>query len=136
MLSSIYKGFKNIMYTQNLGKFGEKYAEAFLISGNYLIFKKNFYSKYGEIDIVAQDQNTNEIVFVEVKTRTSDNFGAPEEAITFQKKQKIIATALYFINSSIKKYPLIWRIDLIAVKLDTQHQLKEINHLKNIFNGI
>lgn len=119
-----------------IGKIGESHAEQFLSSQSYEIIAKNFYCRYGEIDLIAVDfLNSRELVFVEVKTRTSGEFGEPEESVHYKKRQHILKTALHFMNISMKKAPRSWRVDVIAVKLDSQNRLKEIRHLKNIFNG-
>lgn len=123
------------MIKQKLGKLGENYAENYLVSKNYQIIKTNYYTRFGEIDIIAIDPITKEIAFVEVKTRTSNEFGSPAEAITRTKKQRLFKTALHFLNSSTKKLSRYWRIDVIGLELDQKNSLKKINHLKNILNG-
>ena len=125
------------MDTKTLGNIGEKYAQKFLISKNYQIIKTNFHARFGEIDIIAIDYSTSQpqLSFIEVKTRTTTEFGLPKESITYQKKQKIIKTALYFLNSSTLSLPFSWRIDVIGIQLDKKKHLKEINHFKNIING-
>lgn len=116
-----------------LGKLGESYAENFLVSQNYQIIKKNFHSRYGEIDIIALDEE--EVVFIEVKARSSIKFGSPEEAVDYRKRSKIIKTALCFINTNPKKYSSNLRIDVIAVELGSNYKLNCIKHFKNILNG-
>ena len=69
-------------YNYNLGKLGEKIAEKYLIKNKYTIIEKNFYSKQGEIDIIAEEKDTREIVFIEVKTRTNSKYGRPKDAVT------------------------------------------------------
>jgi putative endonuclease len=125
------------MNTIAIGKLGESHAEKFLISRNYLIIANNFHCRFGEIDIVAIDlgQPRHELVFIEVKTRTSELFGTPEESISYQKLSKIFKTAIHFLNSSTKNLPRIWRIDAIAVKLDGNLHFEEIKHFKNISHG-
>ncbi|MBD3360889.1 YraN family protein [Candidatus Peregrinibacteria bacterium] len=124
------------MDNKKLGKLGEKIAEKFLIAQKYKILEKNFHSRYGEIDIIAVDLSKKpQIVFVEIKTRTSVLFGEPQEAVSFTKKAKILKTALYFLNSARQKLPFIWRIDIIALKLDRKRKIIDINHIKNIFDG-
>lgn len=124
------------MNKKELGKLGEQYAENYLIAKNYQIIKTNFYCRFGEIDIIAIDQsNKPELVFIEVKTRKSTAFGEPQEAVTYSKKSKILKTALYFLNSSTKKLPFSWRVDVIGLKLDRSGKFKEITHIKNIFDG-
>nr|WP_242824495.1 YraN family protein [Clostridium sp. MD294] len=61
----------------------------------YTILEKNYYSEYGEIDIIAQKQNM--IVFTEVKLRQTEKNGQPCEAVTKQKQKKIIQTAKHYI---------------------------------------
>lgn len=67
-----------------IGKIGEKLAAEYLEKHGYEIITTNFYTKRGEIDIIARKDN--EIVFVEVKTRSSDSFGKPVEAVTILNK--------------------------------------------------
>jgi putative endonuclease len=119
------------------GKLGESHAANFLLAHNFEIIQKNFYTRFGEIDIIAIDQNQlrPELVFIEVKTRTSDLFGLPQESITYQKRSKLLKTAIQFMNSSTQNLPHIWRMDAIAVKLNRNLHLAEIKHFKNIFDG-
>lgn len=120
-----------------IGKLGESHAEKFLIAQNYEIIQKNFYTRYGEIDLIALDLNSprRHLVFVEVKTRTSDLFGLAQESITYQKRTKMLKTAIHFMNTSTQNLPHIWRMDAIAVKLNVNLQLEEIKHFKNILDG-
>ena len=123
------------MNTRELGSIGEEYAANFLISQDYKVVKTNYHKRVGEIDIIAFDYSTREIVFVEVKTRTSSEFGTPQDAITYIKKQIIIKTGLHFLSSPGLPLFSSWRVDLIAVKLDKDKNLKDITHLKNILDG-
>lgn len=118
-----------------LGKLGECYAEQFLLTQNYKIIAKNFYSRFGEIDLITFDYPNRQIAFIEVKTRTSITFGLPQDAVTMRKKSKLLKTALYFLGLKWPGISISWRIDLIAVQLDEQNCLREITHFKNILNG-
>lgn len=122
------------MNTKELGKFGEKHAESYLNSINFHIIKTNHYCKYGEIDIIAMDRSTPQpqLVFIEVKTRSTETFGLPLEAITRTKMQRLRKTALNFLNSTIKKIPKRWRIDVIGIQLDSDYKFQKLIHLKNI----
>ena len=72
------------MQNKAKGKQGEKIAEEYLINKGWKILDKNFhYSKMAEIDLVCRFGD--EIIFVEVKTRTTATFGAPEEAVDYRK---------------------------------------------------
>ncbi len=117
-----------------VGKLGENYAVQFLLTYKYSIITTNYHTRYGELDIIAIT-DSGELVFVEVKTRASMKFGQPEQAITYKKRQRLTRTALHFLSQSRGKYYRSWRMDLVAVKLNLQYQLEEINHYKHIFDG-
>lgn len=119
------------MTKSSIGRLGEDYAASFLTSQNYQIIARNYHSRFGEIDIIAK--KNHELIFVEVKTRTSENFGTAEEALTFQKREKILKTIFDFLNKNPSFFS--WKVDLIAVKLTAEQKLKNINHLKNILDG-
>lgn len=100
---------------KNTGDVGEKIATSLLITKGYEIVAKNFRGRTGEIDIVAVDTDT--LVFVEVKTRHSNAFGAPEEAVT-KKKLKAIENVGHFFRLKYKGLPEAERIDVVAIVLD------------------
>jgi len=109
------------------GRTGEKIAEEYLISKGYKIMEKNrHYSKNAEIDIIAEDKGV--LVFVEVKARSSLNFGHPFEAVTPLKLAKIRSAAYDYLRCNEKQYKS-FRIDAIAV---TGFENPKIEHLKNI----
>lgn len=87
----------------NLGKAGEEEAVIFLKKQGYKLFKQNYRTNFGEIDIVAWDKET--LCFIEVKTRSSVIFGHPAEALTRSKQKKLSELALIFL----KKHNLIER---------------------------
>lgn len=101
--------------TRSFGKLGEDYATELLARSGYKILTRNFRSKFGEIDIVAQDADT--LVFVEVKTRWSKKFGSPEEAVNPQKLFKIKKTAEYF-SLTHPTLPKKLRIDVVAIEIE------------------
>ena len=115
------------MQNKQLGQNGEDIAEKFLIKQGYKILERNrHFSRYCEIDIIAQDKDT--LVFVEVKTRKTEICGHPLEAIT-KTKYKNIRTGLSLYlqeNPNYKKY----RIDVVSILLKPK---LEIKHLKNIY---
>lgn len=121
------------MNRKEIGQLGENYAAQFLKTQDHQIIARNYHCRFGELDLISKENMTGQLCFVEVKTRSNDSFGLPEEAINYQKKQHLIKSCLHFLQSS--QYFPIWRIDLIAVKLDAQHRLLSIQYLKNIFDG-
>ncbi len=87
------------------------------------MLERNFRCRYGEIDIVAEDEN--DLVFVEVKTRRGVAYGRPEEAVTMRKQQKLIELALYYLDlHACSERP--WRIDVVAVQLSADGRFEEI----------
>lgn len=109
------------------GAAGEKFAAEYLEKAGYKILEKNFhYSRFSEIDIIAKEKDT--IVFVEVKTRTTSNYGHPLEAITPKKLEHIFQTAQYYLQKTDEKYKN-YRIDVISILGADKYELE---HLKNI----
>jgi len=83
------------LYQKNLGKTGEDLAIDFLKSHNYSVIEKNFRSKFGEIDIIAEKKHC--LYFIEVKTRSNLNFGEPYEAVNKRKIYHIKKVAQYYL---------------------------------------
>lgn len=123
------------MKNKRIGKIGEDVAEKFLSASNYQIIKRNFHTRQGEIDIIGIDKSKNQLVFIEVKTRTTTRFGELNETISTKKRKALIQTALYFLNTSRTFRSRAWRIDLIAVKLTKNMSIRHLIHIKNIFDG-
>ena len=72
---------------QKLGKLGEDIISNYIQKQGYKILERNFECSQGEIDIIAK--NKNELVFIEVKTRSNTNFGTPSEAVDYKKQKHI-----------------------------------------------
>lgn len=83
------------LYQKNLGKTGEDLALDFLKSHNFSVLEKNFHSKFGEIDIIAEKNHC--LYFTEVKTRSNLNYGYPYEAVNKQKIYHIKKAAQYYL---------------------------------------
>ena len=114
---------------KKLGNLGEELATQYLKNHQYKILACKWQKRTGEIDIIARDQDKT-IVFVEVKTRTSDNFGSAQEAVNFLKQRKLIKTAQYYILENYK-FEVPWRIDVITLELDSEKRLAHVRHFKN-----
>ena len=115
-------------YQQRIGKIGEKIAADYLFENGYQVLDQNFSVKYGEIDLVAQDEGI--IVFVEVKTRTSANFGLPEDSITPAKLERLQNAALMWLQAHPES-PGDWRVDVIAILIDRQNNVLDLQHFIN-----
>jgi putative endonuclease len=81
----------------NLAKRGEDLAIELLKGSGYKIIARNYRNKLGEIDIIARDKDT--LCFIEVKTRHSDRYGSPLEAVSYLKQRQISKVALEFLKS-------------------------------------
>jgi putative endonuclease len=113
-----------------LGKWGEKQALKFLKSAGLHFLTKNYSCSTGEIDLIMVDSNSA-IVFVEVKTRTSEDFTPAEAVITVEKQRRMYNAARYFLAAyDIRNRP--YRFDVITITLDPDGR-KNINHFKNAF---
>ena len=113
----------------SLGKKGEDIAESYLKERGFEILQRNFHSRFGEIDLVAIDENT--LVFIEVKTRLSDKFGLPEEAVTPAKLKTIDKVSDYY-RSIHRDLPESSRIDVVAVVFETEGSLRRIDLIRNV----
>ena len=80
-----------------LGRKGEDEAADYLSKNGYRILHRNLRAKFGEIDVVARDGGA--LCFVEIKARSSTRFGFPEEAVNFQKRQKLLKLAAWYLQS-------------------------------------
>ena len=108
---------------KKLGKDGEKRAVKYLKKHGWKIIKRNFKNPFGEIDIIAEKDGVT--AFIEVKTRNSDLFGLPSEAVDNKRKQRYIQGAKYFY---INREPdCVVRFDIIEIYKG------EINHIENAF---
>ncbi|MFA6807846.1 MAG: YraN family protein [Eubacteriales bacterium] len=112
-----------------IGDFGENLAVNYLIKEGLRILIRNYRCPKGEIDIIASDKNF-QLVFVEVRTRTSSFRGKAEESVDYRKiaRLKIIAS-YYLLEKSYADWPSL-RFDVVAVNLE--NDVPELKWIKNI----
>ncbi len=116
------------MYQKHeIGRIGEEAATNYLKKLGYNVIERNFLCKRGEIDIICLDKK--ELVFVEVKTRTSAEFGNPADAVNNIKQKHIYKAAEYYIYKRHLENEFI-RIDVIEVYIKKTKIY--INHLKQV----
>lgn len=114
---------------RRLGFFGERRAARFLKRNGYRIVERNFKCKAGEIDIIASKGET--LAFIEVKTRTSDSFGAPNEAVDNVRRRRYSNAAnFYFYINHLRMDDYTVRFDIIEIFGD------DVNHIENAFEAI
>lgn len=113
---------------KSLGDWGESQAAAFLLKKGYSIKKKNYRKGRGELDIIAETGDT--LVFVEVKTASSDTMGPPQSWVTPQKQQQIGRVAQEYLYE-IDADDIECRFDVIGVK--KVGSTAKIIHIENAF---
>ncbi len=106
------------MYNKRaIGSDWEKRACLYLKEQRYTILEQNYYTRHGEIDIIARDEYY--LVFIEVKYRTSTKKGLPEEAVTQRKQHSIINAARYYLFRHGISFDTPCRFDVIVILDDT-----------------
>lgn len=119
------------MYSnRQTGYYGEELALGYLEQNGYRIIRQNYYTRGGEVDIIAWDDRKKELVFIEVKARTNQSFGYPEDAIDDYKLNRMFNCAENYINES--GYRGSYRFDCLAIELDKGSGLAKINYYENI----
>lgn len=116
------------MKRRETGILGEKLASDFLKKHGYHILETNYRCPHGEIDIVARHKDY--LVFVEVRTKKSLEFGSPEESITPAKKARMKATAWHY-QQAHNDSPSLWRIDVVAIELNQKGKPLRIELFEN-----
>jgi putative endonuclease len=115
---------------QKLGVNGEDLAARFLQENGYTVLERNFRYGRGEIDIIAEDAGT--IVFVEVKSRSSESFGSPEGAVDSRKQRQLSKLALAYLQRERLLHKVDCRFDVVAIS----HQSNSIRLIRNAFPAI
>ncbi len=117
------------MKVYGLGLKGEIAAAKYLRKKGLKILDKNFQCRFGELDLIARGKDC--LVFCEVKTRSEGMIALPQESVTYAKQQKMIKTALFWLQSHQLDLPM--RFDVIAVTADAEGRLA-VEHLENAFS--
>ena len=100
--------------SQTLGTIGEELAFHYLRNKGYKVLIRNYESPLGEIDLIAKEKGA--LVFIEVKTRSSDAMGSPAESVTHFKRHQIVKCAQYYVKRyGIHRVPC--RFDVVSVLL-------------------
>lgn len=107
----------------------EKVAESFLYSKGLNLLHRNFSCRFGEIDLVMEDEAT--VVFVEVKYRTNSFHGSGADAVTLQKQRKICRTAAWYLARNPHRAEQDCRFDVISI--DTGSEDQGIHWIRNAF---
>lgn len=111
-----------------IGDAGETFVAEHIKSKGFIISTRNYRTKQGEIDIVAE--NNDDILFIEVKTRSLGSLAAPQEYVDLHKQQRIIAAANYYLK--FNGYGLNPRFDVAEVLIDNDGKMS-LNYIENAF---
>jgi putative endonuclease len=119
---------------QKLGKTGEDLAARELTARGYAILDRRYRTRHGEIDIICEDRGT--IVFVEVRARTTREFGRPEETVNDVKRRKVAAMAVdYLARKRLTGRPC--RFDVVAIEdADIPGREPRITVYANAFDAV
>jgi putative endonuclease len=127
---------------RRLGDTGEELAARTLLTAGLTILRRNWRCPAGEIDIIAQEaapdfvkggQVVSWLVLVEVRTRRGTQFGAARQSITPRKQAKLREVAAHYVQTENWRGP--WRIDVVAVQMDAQGRLLEVEHIRHAVTG-
>lgn len=114
------------------GKTGEEIAADYLKNEGFEILEKNVRNFLGEIDLVCRDKE--QLVFVEVKTKTGTGYGSPEEMVNFRKRQKLKKVVqLYLAEKNLLNTS--FRVDVVAVELGFLGEIERLEYIKNALEG-
>jgi putative endonuclease len=113
-----------------LGAMGEALAVDHLTRMGLRILHRNWRCRYGELDVIATDDATRALVFVEVKTRTGDGYGGLAHAVTPRKVRRLRRLAGLWLAGQDERWTTI-RIDVIGVRVG-RRRTPEITHLQGI----
>jgi len=120
------------MKHHRIGAWGEEIASQYLETKGYQILARNWRTQEGEVDLIAQDGDA--VVFVEVKTRTSKDFGWPEDSITQTKRRRLQRSAMAYLSDQ-DLMDTHWRIDVIAIDRNRSGEVERLEHYIDAVDG-
>lgn len=113
---------------RRLGEWGERQAEQHLLDAGYRIVARNWRAAVGELDLIAEKERT--LVFVEVKARSTDRYGSPEEALTRRKRRRLQRAAWRYLEET-DQLRADWRLDVIALVRGSDGEVARLDHFEN-----
>lgn len=115
------------------GRLGERLAAILLKQNGLCVIARNYrFSRWGELDIICQDDDLT-VVFVEVKTRLSGNYGLPIESMGCQKQRQLKKLAQLFLLREKFSEKTVVRFDVVSVRFSVAERECEIKHIANVF---
>jgi putative endonuclease len=114
---------------KDIGDKGETLAQTYFTGKGFQILSKNYRTPYGEIDLIIRDDN--EVIFVEVKTRTNTSYGFGEEGVSTKKMEHMISSAEFYLAEE-EATSKEWRIDVLAILMDHSGKVHEMEWFENV----
>jgi putative endonuclease len=128
----LWRGQRKPKTKRELAIIGEEHAARYLASRGYRVLERNFRTSRGEVDIIAERKGT--LCFVEVKARSSDEFGEPREAVTPWKQRRIRTAAAVYVSSREGRERLT-RFDVVEVLVSQRGKVEKINLIEGAFQA-
>ncbi len=110
--------------TVETGRHGEDLATQYVTNSGYRIEARNWHFPGGELDLLCWQDDT--LIVIEVKARTGDSFGTPEEAVTEAKKERLLMGGLAYLNAH--DLDVDWRIDVITIQFAASGRVWRLDH--------
>jgi putative endonuclease len=118
------------LHTQNVGRQGERLAEAHLLEQGARLLARNYRVEYAEVDLLFEHEG--DIVAVEVKCRDVGDLEQPEETIRWQQLQRIVrALTTYAMDNDLLERP--WRVDVVLIVTGTDGEVLRLDHLRSVY---
>lgn len=114
---------------QKSGQLAESKAHAYLLTQGMTLLIKNYRCSFGEIDLIMQDKE--DIVFVEVRSRSRDDYGHASESISLTKQNKLIKTAIHFLQKRAWIDKVASRFDVVTIHMNGNED--QLEWIKNAF---
>jgi putative endonuclease len=116
----------------DLGRFGEMLAESHLIKAGATVLARNYRCEPAEIDLIIEHED--DLVAVEVKTRTDLDLEKPEEAVTRWKLRRMVLGLQNFAtdNDMLDRH---WRLDMVAIEIDLDGRVSRCEHIRDVYEG-
>lgn len=117
---------------RKVGYEGEEIAAKLLLGKGYKILERNYYTKFGEIDLIASKNNA--LIFIEVKLKHGDNFGTPEEMIGNSKLFQVQRMAEFYLMDKPKMTEIYktYSIDAVCIMVGEDGEVERISHYENL----
>ena len=118
---------------QRLGQIAENHACRFLQARGYRIRERNWRCRFGEVDLIAD--HGEDLVLVEVKSRRSEDFGRPADAVNFAKRRKLSRLADFYVQTH-HLTEVNCRFDVIELLLAPRNRVEQVNLIEDAFEYI